>query len=347
MADNKDEIQARMLENISDEYDKTKGSFFYDALKPVAIEMEKAYKNQDEILNNGFAETAMTDYLDKKVAEQGLIRKSATKANTIVKISGSQGFSINIGDKVASETVNFIVIENKTIPLDGFVDVAVECEVAGTIGNVPANTIQYFPITLAGLDSVTNLTPVTNGYNAETDEELRQRFFEKVRTPATSGNKYHYINWAKEVIGVGDAKVFPLWNGNGTVKVVIIDSNKKAAGQVLIESVTNHIEEVRPIGANVTVASAIEKEIDVTATVILANGYTIQQVQELYEIAIIEYLKTIAFVDSYVSYAQLGKILLETPGVGDYSGLLINNTAINITLADEEVPVLGIVSLVV
>ena len=41
----------------------------------------------------------------------------------------------------------------------------------------------------------------------------------KVSLPATSGSKYHYIQWAKEINGVGNAKCLPLWNGNGTVKL--------------------------------------------------------------------------------------------------------------------------------
>lgn len=63
----------------------------------------------------------------------------------------------------------------------------------------------------------------------ETDDELRARYYIKIQTPATSGNAYHYRLWSKEVSGVGDAKVYPLWNGNGTVKVLIIDSNKTGA----------------------------------------------------------------------------------------------------------------------
>ena len=48
---------------------------------------------------------------------------------------------------------------------------------------------------------------ITGGYDAETDDELRRRYFEKVRSLVTFGNKYHYINWAKEVVVVGDANV--------------------------------------------------------------------------------------------------------------------------------------------
>ena len=145
--------------------------------------------------------------------------------------------------------------------------------------------------------------------------------------------------------GVGDAKVFPLWNGPGTVKVVIVDGNKRAANSELLDAVTTHIEEMRPIGAEVTVASATEKQINITANVSLASGYTIAQVQQLYEEAVTNFFKEIVLVETYVSYAQLGKLLLETPGVGDYANLLVNGSATNVLLGEEEVPVLGTVAL--
>jgi uncharacterized phage protein gp47/JayE len=331
-----------MLQNISDEYDKSEGSFFYDVIKPVAIELETAYLEQENILNKGFAETAEGEYLDKIVVEQGVYRKPPTKATTTVVVGGTENAVVNIGDKVASDIVEYSFLENKIIDSSGTVNVLVECDEYGSIGNVPAGAIRYFPVTLPGLTSVTNPEPVTNGYDGETDEELRQRYFEKVRTPATSGNKYHYRNWAKEVVGVGDAKVFPLWNGNGTVKVIIIDSNKTGADQTLVDEVFNHIEELRPIGATVTVESAVELIINISVSLTIdTNNYTITDVINNIKTKITEYLKEIAFVETYISYAKIGSLILSSAGVLDYTNLTINNGTSNVLIADNEVAVLG------
>ena len=45
-------------------------------------------------------------------------------------------------------------------------------------------------------------------------------------------------------------------DGSGTVKVIIINSEKGVASEELINEVKTHIEENRPIGAEVTVESA-------------------------------------------------------------------------------------------
>ena len=87
MADNREQILQRLLNQISDEYDKTAGSFFFDTQKPLAIELEQAYAQFESILLSGFAATASGEYLDKKVAEQGLMRKPATFAKGVVTIT--------------------------------------------------------------------------------------------------------------------------------------------------------------------------------------------------------------------------------------------------------------------
>ncbi len=338
-------IQSRLLSNINSEYDKTEGGFFYDAEMPVSIELEKSYKEQESIFDKGFADTATGTDLERVVASCGIVRKPATKATSVVIITGTIGAVILKGDKVASDSINFIFTEDKIIDATLRVSVNVECEIEGVIGNVPVGAIKYFPITLAGLVSVANTNNISNGYNAELDKDLRIRYYEYVRTPATSGNKWHYRNWAKEVTGVGDAKVFPVWAGNGTVKVVIIDNNKQGASKELIDRVIAHIEDVRPIGAIVTVISAIEKAINITAKGTLANGYNISNIQQEFLKILDNYLKDIAFEDTYLSYAKTGNILLNTPGVLDYSGLKINNGISNIGLQDEEIPIIGTVEL--
>lgn len=335
----------RMLSNINNQYDKSEGSFFYDNLKAVDIELDQADQQASSILKKGFAETAAGEWLDKIVGEQGLNRKPATKATTTVIISGSQGAAINIGDKVASDVVTFAFKESKTIGVSGQESVLVECDFFGTIGNVPVGSIKFFPVTLAGLTAVTNPNAITNGYDGEQDDELRQRYFEKVRTPATSGNKYHYKNWAKEVVGVGDARVFPLWNGAGTVKVVIINQNKRGADAQLVADTFAYIEEQRPIGATVTVESAAEVSINVNVSLMIdVENYSLQQVVATIENNIAEYMKEIAFGEDYVSYAKVGSIILSSEGVMDYSGLTVNGGAANIALQSNEVAVLGVVT---
>lgn len=357
MADDRNIIQERMLSNIDDSYDKSEGSFFYDALKPVAIELENTDKKIDETKSKLSIENLSGDELAQTVKDRsGIEKKLATKATGYVTIIGSEGAQITNGDLVASDTLNFIVKETLAINETGEEQVLVECELEGSIGNVPVGAIRYFPITLAGITSVTNEQSFTNGYNDESDKDLLQRYYEKMQTPATSGNKYHYKNWAKEVAGVGDAKVFSLWNGDNTVKVVIIDADKQPASQWLVDEVQEYIDPgatglgngEAPIGAYCTVTSAIGKSIVVSFNATLATGYDAETAEQVVENALIEYYKSIAFKEDqttgepkHVSYAIIGATIIGTAAIVDYTNLTINDSTSNIIIGSDEVPVSG------
>ncbi|WP_321994836.1 baseplate J/gp47 family protein [Clostridium butyricum] len=347
MAETKETILNRMLNRIDSSYDTAEGSFFYDLNSPAAIEINKLQSKADEVLKHRFVTTAIGEYLTKICAEMGVNRNAATYATGTVLIKGIPGSLINKGEKVSSDLINFLFIENKVVPESGEITINIECETKGPIGNLPIGTIKSFPKTLEGLQSVENREPTSGGYEEETDESLRERYFIKVRTPATSGNKYHYLGWAREVSGVGGAKVVPLWSGNGTVKVIIIDSNKKAANEKLIKSTFDNIENQRPIGATVTVVSGVEKLLTISVKIILANGYPLNQVKNNIKSAIEKYLSDQAFKITYVSIAKIGNLILNTEGVVDYENLKINNSSSNYSLNDDEIAVLNNIDLVV
>ena len=161
-------------------------------------------------------------------------------------------------------------------------------------------------------------------------------FTEYVSHPITSGNKWQYISWAKSVDGVGDAKCLPLWNGAGTVKVIIVDSEKQLAGSELINKVQSYIDEQCPIGADVTVTTATTVSINVTFSADVDES-TIESIKA----NIRNYLRDVSFANGYVSYAKIGQTILNTDGVDDYSNLKINSKTENIAISETEIAVLG------
>ena len=343
-----------MLEKAPPGIDTSEGSFFWDTTRPGAIEKAQLVQfTLQNLLQIFFVQTSYGEYLDYlgQAKAMGATRLPATSATGNVKFVGQPGILVKAGTQVATQSstnapaITFKTTEEGVINAEGEVVVRAECAEPGTAGNVPAGVIVLMAEPVEGVMAVTNPDPFTGGTDVEDDDSFRERILDARRLPATSGNKHHYKLWAREVPGVGDAKVFPLWDGPGTVKVVIVDGNKRAASPELLDAVIDHIENQRPIGAEVTVASATEKQINITANVSLASGYTIAQVQQLYQEAVVSFFREIALVETYVSYALLGKILLETPGVGDYANLLVNGSATNVLLGEEEVPVLGTVTL--
>ncbi|MBE3576871.1 MAG: baseplate J/gp47 family protein [Limnochordales bacterium] len=346
-------IRQRMLDSLPSDLDKSEGSYIWDALAPTAAELAQAAIWAQEVLRRGFASTTFGPYLDLRCAEHGVERRPATPATGKVRFVGLPGVIIPAGTRVATPgdpvtrtpSVEFRTVADVTLDSAGQATVDVQATVPGASGNVGAGAITLVVDGTPGVASVTNPAPTTGGADAESDEALLARYFLKVRTPATSGNAAHYRMWALDIPGVGDAKVYPLWNGPGTVKVRVIDVNKKPASPELVAQVAAHIEEERPIGASVTVEPAKGVVVDVTATITLASGYVLNDVQQAFAAKLTEHFASLAFKQYYVSYAQVGALLLALPGVLDYSALALNGAAANVMMDEESVPVLGTVTL--
>lgn len=337
-------IKQRMLDRISTDIDKSEGSFTYDAVSPVSGELAQTYIDLDSVLKRVFAQTASGEYLERRAAEFGVSRKQGTKATGIVRIEGSAGVVIPQGTSI--QTAGGLLYKTTVAATitGSSVEVNVEAAVIGTMYNVPADTVKKLPTQIIGVTAVTNPNPITGGTDVETDAELLTRLLIKSQTPTASGNANEYKLWALSINGVGDVKIFPLWNGNGTVKVVLINTNKQPADSGLVTQVLNYINSVRPIGATVTVISASALNINISVTVTRDSAYTLSQVTTNITAKLTEYLKSIAFKSAYVSYAQLGNAILDSAGVIDYSGLTVNSGTANISIGAEQTPVLGTVS---
>lgn len=352
-------ILQRMLDAVPPDLDKSEGSFIYDALAPVAAELAQAAIWAQEVLRRGFAETTFGQYLDLRAAEHGLTRKPAVKAAGQVTFTGTPGTVIPADTQVstvgseAAPAIFFVTKSDATIGTEGTVTVDIEAVEAGASGNVAAGTITMLVQPVAGVTSVTNTAATSGGTDVEDDASLLARLLAKVRNPGTSGNKADYKNWALEVSGVGDAQIIPLWNGNGTVKVVLLDTNKLPASQAIVDAVQAYIdpdpaqgEGKAPIGAAVTVVAATAVNINVSAIVIHDGTRTIGDIQADFESALVNYLKEIAFSnDPTVRYNKIGSLLLDVQGVTDYSNLLVNGGTSNVAINAGEVAIKGTVSL--
>jgi uncharacterized phage protein gp47/JayE len=342
-----DLIHGRMLDGLADDIDKRQGSVVYDLTRPAALELAQAYLQLDNVLTFGFAtEDTPSNYLDLRTAELGVTRKPAVKAVGSVRFVGTDGIVVPTGTRLSTdeaEPIYFVTTAAGTV-VSGSVIVDAEAETAGAAGNVAAGKITLVLGTVSGVTSVTNTQSFDGGTDVESDESLLARYYERVQKPATSGNANHYLQWAKSVAGVGDAKVYPLWNGNGTVKVVLLDEDKTTPPQATIDATIAVIEASRPIGATVTVVGATETPITVSATLTLASGTTLVQATSEFTALLTAYLKSIAFVDPVVRYSKIASLVLDVSSVVDYANLKVNGGTANVTITDGAVGVAGTVS---
>ena len=328
-------IRERILNRMSNDIDKREGSFVSNMISPTAVEFAKYYMELDNILSMMFLEDATNEYLDKKVYDFGVERKPGTVARGSVKITGENGTYIPVGSELVSQSgLSFFTTEDAWVD-EGEAIVTVNAADVGIEYNIIQNSIDKFVDNIYGVESVVNEEGFSEGTNSETDEELRERFFEKIRRPATSGNIYHYEQWAKEVDGINQViKIKPLWNGPGTVKVIVANDNNIVSDEI-VQKCQEHIDSVRPIGADVTVITPTSLDINITANIYIENGYDATKAKLDFEENLKKYLSSCT---DTVVYTRVASCLGSVEGIKDYSELKLNGGISNISFDDEKLP---------
>lgn len=351
-----DKIMNRALERVSDDVDKREGSVIYDALSPMAAELAQAYIVIDGIIDLVFPDTSVGEYLDRLVEQIGLERGKATKAirKGVFYDEEQNKMNVDIGAVFGIDELYYTVIEQLSTG-----EYKLECNTPGKIGNNPLGVLLpiEYNIKNLGLAQITDV--LIPGENEESDEELRNRYYEQINEKAFGGNVADYKNKTKEIDGVGAIKVIPIWNGGGTVKLIILDSDYNKASSVLIDKVQQEIcpnKEalglgVAPIGHSVTVITPEEFIININLKV----QYTEAESETTVKPKIIENLKKY-FLElrkkwettetTIVRISQIESIILNTDGILDISQTKMNEVSSNIEIEKEKIPIVGEVSIV-
>ncbi|AGY77996.1 baseplate J/gp47 family protein [Clostridium autoethanogenum] len=363
-----DNIQQELLDNVDNSYEKTIGYPMYDTLKSFAIALADVYKELSDTRDNMENVDNLSGADLERFVEQrtGIQRKLGTYATTNLTVNGNG--TVHMGDKFETKSGIEYACTIDTI-INGTGLVPIQALQIGTYGNTPANTIIQIPVTLNGIVSITNLNVVSNGIDNENDDFLRERYYTYLRNPITSNNENAFINWAESIDGVGRAKAFGCWQGKNSVLVVICNSNMQVADQTLIDNAQNIIDPkgiqdsdgnwstwgmgkgLAGAGSYTTIQSAVAKNINISATIVLATNYTKDIVQSNFELSVTSYLKTIALKEDTpsVSYAKIGNLLYETEGINDYSNLQVNggnsNVPLSLVASLCEIPETGTVTL--
>ncbi len=342
-----DAILERMLEQIPDSIDKREGSIIFDALAPVAVELAQTYIEMDAILNEAFADTASREYLIKRAAERGLAPSAATY--TVAK--GEFNIDLAVGDRFSCGDYNYAASEKISTGIW-----KLTCETPGSIPN--GNLGMLIPIDyIDGLTTAALTEILIPGEDEEETEDFRSRYFATLSNKSFGGNKADYIEKVNAVSGVGGVKVYPVWNGGGTVKLVIINSDYGKATTTLIDTVQTMVDPtinksggdgLAPIGHIVTVETVTETKVNLTFNITYQEGYSFHEV-ESYIIGVIdnyflELCKTWDDNDSLIiRISQLESRLLNVTGVVDVTGTTINGEASNLVLSADAIPVRGTV----
>lgn len=337
-----EEILQRCLDRVPNTLDKRQGSIIYDALAPCCVELAQMYITLASTYDQVFIDTAVGEALDMLVKQNGQERKAATKALR----KGEFNIVVPIGARFSDGENTYIVKDN----IEGTTNSVLECEQAGLVGNT-----YYGPLTpitnITGL-SYAELTDIIDlGDAEESDEDLRIRYMEAVTQPQFGGNVSDYQNKVKSLVGVGGCKVVPIWNGGGTVKLIITNSQYEVPDESLIRDVQQQVDPLQdqsglgiaPIGHVVTVVGAEAVDITIEGTFVLDTDVNPEDIQDSIN----------EVVDNYFAYlnkgwdkeefltirvSQVETRMLGVKGVLDIRNVTLNGSNGNIALESNQIP---------
>lgn len=365
-----DEILQQLLDRVPDMFDKRDTSPIQTAAGMAAYGLEQYYINLAEAERQGLIQTATGEQLDMLSIIAGTTRYQASPAVRL----GIFNIAVPIGSRFSTingeDSIDFQVTAVASGEDEDSYYYQLTAETAGTIGNEYTGPI--LPITaIPGLTSAQITGILVPGDDTETDEAYRERVYEALNDRPFGGNIAAYRQEILAIDGVGAVQVYPTWNGGGTVKCVILGADTfLPASPTLIENVQNAIDPppnqglglgMAPIGAQVTIATATEVQIDITATLLLASGYNIEQVRQAVQQQLENYLLSIrqewdtnisATGVEYAANVYVARItaaIVGATGVVNVNALTVNGENEDIELTEtgtvQQIPVLGTVTL--
>ena len=337
-------IMTRMLDRVRTEYpsiDTREGSLVYTAIAPCAVEIAIMYTELDRVLEEVFAETASLEYLEKRAAERGITQRQASCA----VMKGNFNVIVPIGTRFSLGDFNYIVTDSAHSYL--------QCETAGIEPNTVFGTLT--PIDdVRGLDVAEIVECIIPGEDDEDVEDLRRRYFDSLGVQSYGFNAKQYREVVNDMDGVGATRVIPVWNGGGTVKLVILDSNYSAPTEELVATVQEAIDPLdeqgkgiglAPIGHTVTVVGAGETPIDITCTFEYTDTYSWDIVKEDVYSAIDNYFADLSknweTGSITVRISHVINALIDVIGIEDITSITLNGGASNITIDTDNIPVRG------
>lgn len=352
-SETQEKILKRMNERIPDKYDKREGSLIHFANSPASVEFQNAYISMDIGLNNSFADTADRAHLILLCAERGITPKPASYP-IVEGVFTPDTCELVMGTRFSHEDYNYTVIEKQE---NG--RYLLQCETIGSVANyvvgrlIPINYIQ-------GLSTAEIVETVVFGEDEEDTEVLRARYKASLQAEQFGGNRADYTHKVLSLSGVGGVKIYSgaEWNGGGTVKLVIVDSDFTTPSEELVDIVQEKIDPISnqgngvgiaPIGHFVTVVGAYNTPIDVNFKLTYKNGYTWTAVKSGVEKVIDEYLEELNHVWSEVDAivirrAVLEARLLDVAGIIDIRDTTINGVDGNVKVDKDSVVSRGVVS---
>jgi len=240
------------------------------------------------VLDNATKQATPTEadedgWVERHIEQVGLERKSARRTSGRLKLkrANAQGnFVVPPGRTFSTlpdgngNVFRFLSTQEEVLPdgvLTGEINITAEKE--GAEYNVSPFSIVDIKTYIPGIESAENSYDWIDieGTDVESMESMKERY--RLAWKGLGGcNKHAYESWALSVNGVNTVKILDNHpRGQGTIDVLVLGNAGFPTAQ-LITDVSAIIEEHRPLNDNVQVYGPVEKQIHISARLVLTDN---------------------------------------------------------------------------
>ena len=278
--------------------------------------------------------------VDSWVADFGLSRLPPIAAvGSVVMTSlnpAGQGATVPSGAlvKTADGSQSFTVTAGPYVRPQGTasVTVSVTAVTAGLAGNVQEGTISILGTAIPGIDTVTNLLPLTGGAAAETDQAVKARFvtYLNTRSQATEQAVVNAISSVQQGLSF---TIRENMTAAGVVLpghfAVVVDDGSGSPPPSLLASVYAAIDQVRPVGSTFSVDPPVLLEASIAISIATASPALLAQTKNAVSTAL----------SSYINGLSIGQALRfsRLPGLAyDATSDVVNVLSVSLNGADSD-----------
>lgn len=205
----------------------------------------------------------------------GTGQREAIAAVGSVEIEGVSGTPLPAGIELsASNAALYTTTAAATIGIGGTVTVAAIANVAGSAGNLASGvqlaTVAPYP----EISKVTVATAFEGGADAQTPDEIKGSYLQRIRQPAHGGAGFDYPVWVAEIASIKAVAVVPDWIGYGSLGIVVVMRNGDGTARVPTIEEVGIIQDylgqpssqsgVRPVTARAIVVAGELVEVPIT-----------------------------------------------------------------------------------
>ncbi len=275
-----DELRAILIAGMSGRFpaaNLNKGSDLYKRLSAVALGILDNHYHTRQVGLDVMPDTAANDFLDRHASIWNTPRRGAVGASATLalRVFGTPASAVPTLEPMthAASGLLFETQSADTIPAGGSIDVNFGALSTGLQTNLEVDQEVQFDVTPAGLQKDARVViALTNGIDAESDGDLRDRILNRIGEPAAGGNRNDFENFVLEALdSIATAYVYPNRNGPGTVDLVGL---KAGSGSIRALSggenatVLTAVDLVRPVTATARLLTVTSAATDVEVTVI-------------------------------------------------------------------------------